>query len=118
MARSGIGLMKQLKQWVSHQVLENIYKLYVRSHLDYCDIIYHQASGDPSIFNHENSHRLMKNVESIQYEAARVVSGAWKGTNRAKLYENLGWETTNGRRVLWKLCIFMRQLTKISKLFI
>ena len=106
MARSGIGLMKQLKQWVSHQVLENIYKLYVRPHLDYCDIIYHQASGDPSIFNHENSHRLMKNVESIQYEAARVVSGAWKGTNRAKLYENLGWETTNNRRVLRKLCIF------------
>ena len=48
----------------------------------------------------------MKNVESIQYEAARVVSGAWKGTNMVKLYENLGWESTNDRRIMRKLCIF------------
>jgi len=105
-ARSGLGLMKQLKQWVSYQVLDNIYKLYVRPHLDYCDIIYHQATIDFPIFNHVSSNPLMKNVETIQYEAARVVSGAWKGTNRAKLYENLGWESTNDRRVLRKLCNF------------
>ena len=105
-ARSGLGLMKQLKQWVSHQVLENIYKLYVRPHLDYGDIVYHHASENSNIFNHEISHPLMKNVESIQYEAARVVSGAWKGTNRVKLYENLGWESTNDRRIMRKLCIF------------
>ena len=104
--RSGIGLMKQLKQWVSHQVLDNIYKLYVRPHLDYADIVYHQATEGATIFNHEITNPVMKNVESIQYEAARVVSGAWKGTNRDKLYQNLGWESTNDRRIMRKLCIF------------
>ena len=32
----------------------------------------------------------MKQVEKIQYEVARVITGAWKGTNREKLYANLG----------------------------
>ena len=33
-------MMKQLKNWVSHNSIEVIYKLYVRPHLDYGDIVY------------------------------------------------------------------------------
>ena len=32
-------------------------------------------------------------LESIQYKAALVVSGAMKGTGRTNLYEELVWET-------------------------
>ena len=104
-ARSGLGLMKQLKKWVSHIVLENIYKLYVRPNLDYADIVYHKAVESNTIFKHNVINFFMRKVESIQYEAARVVTGAWKGTNREKLYENLGWESMNDRRIMRKLCI-------------
>ena len=46
-----LGIMIQLKQWASHLVLEVVYKLYVRPHLDYGDIIYHSENPqkDPSL---------------------------------------------------------------------
>ena len=42
-ARKGLGVMKKLKKWVDMKTLENIYKLYVRPHLDYGDIVYDAA---------------------------------------------------------------------------
>ena len=41
-ARRGIGLIKYLSKYVSREVLDQVYKLYVRPHLDYGDIIYHR----------------------------------------------------------------------------
>merc|ERR1712015_183384 len=102
-ARSGLGLMKQLKKWVSHDVLENIYKLYVRPNLDYADIILHKAEEVDTTFYKNNNNNYMKQIEKIQYEAARVITGAWKGTSREKLYANLGWESLNERRIMRKV---------------
>ena len=48
----------------------------------------------------------MARIESVQYEAACVVSGAWKGTSRDKLYNDLGWESLHHRRNFRRLCIF------------
>ena len=44
MARRGIGIICYLSKYVSGDVLDQIYKLYVRPHLDhnYSDIIYHK----------------------------------------------------------------------------
>ena len=39
-ARRGIGIIRYLSNYVSRDVLDQIYKFYVRSHLDYGDIIY------------------------------------------------------------------------------
>ena len=39
-----------------------------------------------------------RKLESTQYTAALAVSGAWRGTNRNKLYEELGWEYLYHRR--------------------
>ena len=41
-ARKGIGIIRFLSKYVSRDVLDQIYKLYVRPHLDYGDIIYHR----------------------------------------------------------------------------
>ena len=40
-ARRGIGMIRYLSKYVSRDVLDQIYKLHVRPHLDYGDIIYH-----------------------------------------------------------------------------
>ena len=37
-SNQGLGIMIQLKKWVSHKVLEVVFKLYVRPHLDYGDL--------------------------------------------------------------------------------
>ena len=41
----------------------------------------------------------MENVEKIQYKAALAITGAWQGSSRLKLYEELGWETLSDRRL-------------------
>ena len=72
-ARRGIGIIRFLSKYVSRDVLDQIYKLYVRPHLDYGDIIYHKY--DP-----EFKLDFRKRLESTQYSAALAVSGAWRGT--------------------------------------
>ena len=41
----------------------------------------------------------MMKLESVQYQAALAVTGTWKGTSRIKIYEELGWETLDSRRM-------------------
>ena len=45
----------------------------------------------------------MEKVERTQYQAALAVTGAWQGTNRVKLYEELGWETMDNRRTIRRI---------------
>ena len=45
-ARRGIGVMRYLSKYVSHDVVDQMYKLYVRPHFYYGDIIYHEHDPD------------------------------------------------------------------------
>ena len=40
----------------------------------------------------------MEKVERIQYQAALAITGAWQGSSRSKLYDELGWESLSDRR--------------------
>ena len=42
---------------------------------------------------------MMEKVKRIQYQATLAISGAWHGSSRSKLYEELGWETRFDRRM-------------------
>ena len=64
---------------------DTLYKLCVRPHLDYGDIIYHKYGPELNL-------DFTKKLEATQYSAALAVSGAWRETNKYKLYEELGWE--------------------------
>ena len=76
-----------------------MYKALVCSHFDYCDIIYHI----PPILNQPplclSLNNLMEKVERIQYQAALTITGTWQGSNRTKLYDELGWESLSDRRM-------------------
>ena len=100
-ARRGIGLIRHLSQHVSRDVLDQMYKFYVRPHLDYGDIIYHRY--DPNF-----SSILTRRLEQVQYTASLAVTGAWKGTSRQRLYEELGWESLYERRWYRRLCHFFK----------
>ena len=84
-ARHGIGMIRYLSKYISRDVLDQIYKLYVRPHLDYGDIIYHKY--DPQMCLN-----FTQRLEQTQYCAALAVTGAWRGTSRGCLYKELGWE--------------------------
>ena len=89
--RKGIGIIRYLSKYVSRDVLDQICKFYVRPHLDYGDIICHKY--DPEFIL-----EFTKRLEPTQYSAALAVSGAWRGTNTDKLYEELGWKILYYRR--------------------
>ena len=87
--------MKQISPWVHRRTLELIYK----PHLDYGDIIYDVPDKDNNtLFSKTSNSLAMRKVESVQYEAAIVVSGARHGTSRDKLNSDLGLEFLYQRR--------------------
>ena len=47
----------------------------------------------------------MEHIERVQYQAALAITGCWQGSNRNKLYEELGWESLSdqGRRRVFKV---------------
>ena len=98
-ARRGIGMIRFLSKYVARDVLDKIYKLYVRPHLDYGDIIYHKYDPEMRL-------TFTQRLEQTQYSAALAVAGAWRGTNRQRLYEELGWESLYHRRWYRRLCHF------------
>ena len=69
--RSGIGIIRYLSKYVSQDVLDQIYKLYVRPHLDNGDITYHKY--DP-----QSCLNFTQRLQRIQYCAALAVIGAWR----------------------------------------
>ena len=97
-SRKGIGIIRHLSPHLPLATLDQLYKMFVRPHLDYCDIIYHI----PIITNLFDSTTTlsysMQSIESTQYQAALAITGAWRGSNTSKLYEELGWESLTDRR--------------------
>ena len=83
-ANEGTGLITRLRAYLPRRTLINIYKSFVRSQLDYGDIIYDNPGNDT--FRHK--------IESVQYNAALAITGAIRGTSREKFYQELGFERT------------------------
>ena len=61
--------------------------------MEYADVIWDGCNEDDSEL-----------IESVQYEAARVVTGAMRGTSRARLLHEVAWKEMKIRRKLHK-CI-------------
>ena len=102
-ANKGISLLKFLSTFTNRNTLNMLYKMHVRSHLDYGDIIFHdQLSCNTNI------------LEKIQYKAGLIVSGCWKGTNKLKLYTELGWESLANRRHCRRLCLYYKIINNMS----
>ena len=93
----GISVIKKLNVTLLRSSLLQIYRFFIRPHLDYGDVIY-----DQPIYN-----RLLV----VQYNAALAITGAIKGTSREKLYQELGLESLKDRRWLRRLCYLHKVLS-------
>ena len=77
-ANKGIGLIKRLYNLLPRLPLINIYKCFIRPHLDYGDIIY----DDP------NNDTFCQKLESVQYNASLAITGAIHCTCRENFIRN------------------------------
>ena len=78
-----IGVIKRLSVNILRDVLLRIYKLFIRSRLDYRDIIYDKPQTESS----------KNKIESIQYKAFIEITATIQGTSREHLYRELGLES-------------------------
>ena len=101
-----------------------IYKSFIRPHLDYCDIIYHKplhdissseyyserASSDPL----HNNDQFTNKIEAVQYNSALAITGCIRGTARGKLYLELGLESLSERRLFHRLLFFYKIINGLA----
>jgi hypothetical protein len=53
-------------------------------------------------------------LEHVQYEAAKVVTGAVKGTIKSRVLEELAWEDMGTRRLIHKLVLFFKIVNHLT----
>ena len=66
--------------------LLRIYKSFIRSHLDYANII-----------NDKRNNASFKKIENVQYRACVAINGAIQGMSQESLYHELGLESLTDR---------------------
>ena len=71
-----IGLLRKLHNTLPRLSLLTIYKSFIRSNLDYVDLIYDQAYTDS----------FHQKIESVQYNSALAIADAIRGTSKEKIY--------------------------------
>ena len=104
----GINVIKSLNNLLPWQALLTIYNSFIRSHLDYGDVIYDQP----------NNESLCQTIESVKYKAALAITDAIKGTSQAKLYKKLGSETLKFRQWCRRLCMLYKVKTSGLPLYL
>ena len=90
-----LDIMRSFKYLLSRRALEQIYFVFIRPIIEYGDVLYDGCGL-------MNEAKLNK----VQYEAAKIVSGAMHGTSYDLLLKDLGWEPLKSRRERHKLCLF------------
>ena len=100
-ASKRLNLLKGLKFKLNRSTLNAMYLTLIRPLMEYADFIWDGCSSESTV------------LESIQYEAARLVTGAIKGTNRQSLLEELGWVPLKTRRYVHKISMFYKMMNNL-----
>ena len=94
-----IHIMRKLKFHLDRKSLDIIYTLFIRPILQYADVAWCNLTK-----YQENE------LEKIQIEAAKIVTGATKLVSRDNLYRETCWETLNSRRKQHKLTLYYKMI--------
>ena len=88
-ANRGLCTIKYLSRFLLVKTHSQLFKLYIRPHLDFCVVIYHVPSITNPFDSSMNFNYLMNTLERIQYHATLVTTATWKGTDLNKIYDEL-----------------------------
>ena len=92
--------------------------MFIRPHFDYGDVIYHIPPYTNPYNRTITLKPLMDRIEKVQYHAALAITGTWQGTNRNKLYEELGWESLSDRRWSRRLILLYKIRSNMTPLYL
>ena len=98
-ANQGINVIKRLYNYLPGKALLQIYKSFVRPHLDYCAVIYHKPTYDDFYSNYyseraksdpiNTNFEFTNKIKSVPYNAALAITGCVQGTSRKNF--SLNW---------------------------
>ena len=75
-AKKNVGILKHLSNFLPLKTLDQMHKALIRSHLDYCDIIYHIPSHQNQAPLGVTLNSVMEKLERIQHQSALAISDA------------------------------------------
>ena len=96
-AWSRVDNMKRLRFLLDRKSLEIIYTSFIRPILEYADVVWDNCT------QYEK-----QELEKVQHEAARIVSGCTRLVSIRLLYNEVGWESLETRRTKHKLVLFFK----------
>ena len=94
-ANQKLSVLRSVKL-LKRQTLDLLYKITVRSVIDYALPVYYKSLKITDIAR----------LENIQYRAGKIVTGAFHLTNKQKLNIELGWESISQRGDILSLSFF------------
>ena len=98
-----IGVMRHLKTRLDRLSLQIMYFSFIRPILEYGDVIWDNVSQG-----------LKDQLDKVQNEAARIVTGCTKLVSIIDLYQESGWETLCHRRRKHKLILFYKMVNGLA----
>ena len=94
-----INVMRRLKFQLDRKSLEIIYMSFIRPIIEYADVIWDNCT------QYEKTE-----LDKIQHEAARIVTGCTKLVSLNQLSTESGWESLESRRLKHKLILFYKMV--------
>ena len=98
-----INVMRKLKFVLDRKSLQTIYFSFIRPLLEYANVVWNNCAKYES-----------DDLEKIQNEAARIVTGATKLVSIESLLSETGWETLAKRRKKHKLILFYKMQNDLT----
>ena len=106
-ASQRLGLLRRFKFKLSRKSLVRLYLSMIRPILEYGCVIFDNCGQG-----------LSDLIESIQYEAAKICTGALRHTSHAALLQELGWPTLASRRKYFKLVLFYKMFHNLTPTYL
>ena len=102
-----INVMRKLKFKLDRKSLQIIYSSFIRPLLEYADVVWDNCTQNE-----------VNELEKIQNEAARIVTGSTKLVSIHSLLQETGWETLASRRKKHKLILFFKMQNGLSPYYL
>ena len=96
-ASQSLDVLNALKHKLDRCTLEKLYNAFIRSKLEYANIVFDNCSEQQADL-----------LENIQYRAAKIVSGAIHRVSHSVVYAELGWDSLKERRRKQRLKVFFK----------
>ena len=108
-ASKRLNMLKFVTYKLNRSILTSLYESLIRPLMEYGDVIWNNCYDRDSAL-----------LDSVQYEAARLVTGAIKGTSstRLALYKELAWESLSSRRKLHILSQFYKIIKNLAPYYL